>query len=245
MSLNKQFFDNISIELVKRKYYNANKVDSLISSIRAEALAMDEELRSLREQLGALQSQKAEISEAVMSAQLMSSDILHKANLKAQDLAAEAEEKAKALLQEAERQAAEKLDEARSEAQSIIDGATERLEKAKDIHAELTGCKQRRQEYAVDKVEACFAMLRQQHQEAIDSLNLKWQEFLCGLYDDDSMPDAALFTETEESGAEESSTEAEATVAVAAEQLISVTAPADLVEKVGAIAKELNELEEG
>lgn len=235
MSLNKQFFDNISIELVKRKYYNANKVDALISSIRAEALSMDEELRSLREQLGALQSQKAEISEAVMSAQLMSSDIIQKANARSQEIAAEAEEKARTLLQEAEQQAAERLDEARTQAQGTVDEANAHLEKARDIHDELTGCKQRRQEYAVDKVEACFAMLRQQHQDAIDSLNQKWQDFLCGLYDDESVPDISLLS---------AKPETEAQTEGPIEQVISIAAPADLGEKVGAIAKELNELEE-
>lgn len=233
MALNKQFFDSISIELVKRKYYNANKVDTLLAAIRGEALAMDEELRSLREQLTTLQAQKAEISEAVMSAQLMSADIVQKANVRAADTQAQAAEKAQAIIVEAEQKAAEIAEAARLDAQRTLESADEQMSRARAIHEELTGCKQRRQEYAVDKVEACFSMLRQQYQEAIDSLNLKWQDFLCGLYDDFSMPDSRIF-EQPDGEPESADTESQPMQAEAA--------PADLGEKVDAIAKELEEL---
>lgn len=234
MSLNKQFFDSISIELVKRKYYNANKVDALLASVRGEALAMDEELRSLREQLAALQSQKAEISEAVMSAQRMSADIVQQARDKAAELEAQAVEKAAAIVAGAEKKAGEIAETAQLDSQRTLESAAEEMSRARAIHEELTGCKQRRQEYAVDKVEACFSMLRQQYQEAIDSLNLKWQDFLCGLYDDDSLPDARLF----EQPAPVSEAAQELPETPAAEELV----PADLSEKVDAIAKGLEEM---
>ena len=234
MSLNKQFFDSISIELVKRKYYNANKVDSLLAAIRGEALAMDEELRSLREQLAALQSQKAEISEAVMSAQRMGADIVQRANEKAAELEAQAAEKAAAIVAEAEKKAGEIAETAQLDSQRTLESAEEEMNRAKAIHEELSGCKQRRQEYAVDKVEACFSMLRQQYQEAIDSLNLKWQDFLCGLYDDDSLPDGKMF--------ERPAPVAEVPEALPETPVDENSAPADLSDKVDAIAKGLEEL---
>lgn len=236
MSLNKQFFDSISIELVKRKYYNANKVDSLLAAIRGEAIAMDEELKSLREQLASLQSQKAEISEAVMSAQRLSSEIVQQANDKAAEIEAMAVEKAAAIISQAENKAAEIAETAQQDSQRTRDSAEEEMARARAIHEELTGCKRRRQEYAVDKVEACFSMLRQQYQETIDSLNSKWQDFLCGLYDDESMPDGTLFENSDDAEAPQALPEA------AERPEEAQPAPADLGEKVGAIARELEEL---
>ena len=96
MSLNNEFFDKIQIELVKRKYYNANKVDALLAEIRALAVPMAEENLQLSRQLSALNAQKAEIGEAVMSAQLLYSDILQKARLRAEERCAQAGEQAQA-----------------------------------------------------------------------------------------------------------------------------------------------------
>ena len=232
MSLNKQFFDSISIELVKRKYYIANNVDSILAAIRGEALAMDEELKDLRGQLAALQSQKAEISEAVMSAQRLSAEIVQQAERKAAELEDRAAEKAAEIVAEAEKKAAEIAEAAVLDSQRTRESAEEEMTKARAIHEELTGRKQRRQEYAVDKVEACFSMLRQQYQDTIDSLNARWQDFLCGLYDDDSVPDGNMFEEETEVPAVLPDVQPEAAEAV----------PADLGEKLDAIARELEEL---
>ena len=46
MALDKEYFDAISIDLVKKKYYNANKVNAVLDDIRAQALAMTEELNT-------------------------------------------------------------------------------------------------------------------------------------------------------------------------------------------------------
>lgn len=236
MALTKEFFEKIDIELVKRKYYNANKVDALLSTIRAEALRLSDENESLRKQLEALQSQKAEISEAVMSAQRLHSEIVQKANARADEAVVEARTQAEALVEEAKAEAARLVEKAQQQAQEILARAADKEEKARAIHDELLGSKQQRQEYAVGKVESCFAMLRQRHQDAIDALNLQWQEFLCGLYEDESFPEKAdpaapvedvAPAETEARPENESAGEA---------------TPADLGEKVDAIAKELEAL---
>lgn len=236
MALTREFFEKIDIELVKRKYYNANKVDALLSTIRSEALKLSEENSSLRKQLDALQSQKAEISEAVMSAQLLHSEIVQKANAKADEAVVEARTQAEALIEEAKAEAARLIEKAQQQAQMLLDKASAEEEKARAIHDELLGSKQQRQEYAVGKVESCFAMLRQRHQDAIDALNLQWQEFLCGLYEDESSPEKAEAEAMLENAApaeNEAATESESAVAAP---------PADLGEKVDAIAKELEEL---
>ena len=141
MALDREYFDAINIDLVKKKYYNANKVNAVLEDIRAQALAMTEELNAARVQLAALNSQKAEIGEAVMSAQQIYREIVEKANTRAADIVAEAERKRAAL----------EKDNARLE------------------------------EYAVKRVESCFAMAREQHLAAIEAINSEWQEFLCGL----------------------------------------------------------------
>lgn len=141
MALDKEYFDAISIELVKKKYYNANKVNAVLDDIRAQALAMTEELNTARVQLDALNSQKAEIGDAFVSAQQIYREIIEKANARAADIVAEAERK----------------------------------------RASLEKNNARLEEYAVKRVESCFAMAREQHLAAVEALNSEWQEFLCGL----------------------------------------------------------------
>lgn len=208
MSLTKEFFDNIQIELVKRKYYNSNKVDALINDIRCRARVLMEENARLSAELDTYTSQKAQIADAVMKAQLLHTDIVEKANRQADDKAAQAEESAKLILSEANEQAKEIIDAARADAEKLLEEAQDKIKYAEEMQLELDKLKQQQLEYAVDKMEGCFSKLRQRHLEAIEALNLQWQEFLCGLYDED----------------------AEA-------------APADLSEKVDAIAKELGELD--
>ena len=208
MSLTKEFFDNIQIELVKRKYYNSNKVDALINDIRCRARVLMEENARLSAELDTYTSQKAQIADAVMNAQLLHTDIVEKANRQADDKAAQAEESAKLILSEANEQAKEIIDAARADAEKLLEEAQDKIKYAEEMQLELDKLKQQQLEYAVDKMEVCFSKLRQRHLEAIEALNLQWQEFLCGLYDED----------------------AEA-------------APADLSEKVDAIAKELGEMD--
>lgn len=156
MALDREYFDAINIDLVKKKYYNANKVNAVLEDIRAQALAMTEELNAARVQLAALNSQKAEIGEAVISAQQIYREIVEKANTRAADIVAEAERK-----------------------RAAIERGNARLE-----------------EYAVKRVESCFALAREQHLAAIEAINSEWQEFLCGL-------DAADAGEDEKENADE------------------------------------------
>ena len=40
MALDKEFFDSVNIDVVKKKYYNANKVNALLSNIQQQAETM-------------------------------------------------------------------------------------------------------------------------------------------------------------------------------------------------------------
>lgn len=207
MSLTKEFFDSIQIELVKRKYYNSNKVDAVLNDIRCRARVLMEENERLTAELEAFTSQKAQIADAVMNAQLLHTDIVEKANRQADDKAAQAEESAKLILAEASDRAQEIISAANAQAEKLLEQAQDKIKRAENMQFELDSLKQQQLEYAVDKMEGCFSKLRQRHLEAIDAINLQWQEFLCGLYEDDA------------------------------------ATPADLSEKVDAIARELGEMD--
>lgn len=146
MPLDKKFFDAVNIDLVKKKYYNANKVNALLADIESQALEMNDENARLRAQLDLLLSQKDEIGEAVISAQQVYREIVERARAQAADIVAEAEKERDEILKESAR----------------------------------------RQDYAVQRVEACFSAMREQHLSAIEEINEEWQDFLCGLYTDDS-----------------------------------------------------------
>ena len=40
MALDKEFFDSVNIDVVKKKYYNANKVNALLGNIQQQAETM-------------------------------------------------------------------------------------------------------------------------------------------------------------------------------------------------------------
>lgn len=93
MALDREYFDSINIELVKKKYYNANKVNAVLEDIRAQAEALSEENQVLRKQTEAYNGQKAEIGEAVMSARAVYKEIVDNANACAASILKDAQRK--------------------------------------------------------------------------------------------------------------------------------------------------------
>lgn len=156
MALNQEYFDAIHIDVVKKKYYNANKVNAVFDDIRQQAEALNAENEALRRQLGNLNDKKYEIGDAVLSAQAVYREVVAKATRRAEEILAEAERR----------------------------------------RAEIVADSLRQQEYAVQRVQACYSRMRQQHLNCIEALNTEWQDFLCGLMPEDSSasdlpPDAA------------------------------------------------------
>ena len=72
MALDKEFFDSVNIDVVKKKYYNANKVNALLGNIQQQAETMGQENELLRTQLEALNGQKSEIGDTLLSARASS-----------------------------------------------------------------------------------------------------------------------------------------------------------------------------
>lgn len=184
MALDQEYFDSIHIDVVKKKYYNANKVEAVFADIRKQAQALQEENADLRRQLAEKSDPSAEITDAVYSAQSVYRAIIERAN-----------ERAEAILAQAEQQRLAILDE-----------------------------NQRQRDYAVQAVERCLQRVRGQQETALNTLTAAWLDFLCGLYPEDEVPAAVEHKGPAETAAE--------------------SIPADLGEKVDAIARELFAMEE-
>ena len=178
MALDAEYFDSIYIDVVKKKYYNANKVHAVFADIRRQAEELNAENAMLRQELEGLRDRRVEIGDALLSAQAIYQEIIDKAKARAEAIVAEAERES----QQIRRQ------------------------------------NQHQQDYAVQRVEAAFNRMRQQHLAAIEDINREWQSFLCDLYPE-----------------QEAETEAQPTE--------HPSAPADLEEKVGAIAERLFSIE--
>ena len=171
MALNREYFDAIHFDMLKRKYYDAEKVNAILGDIRAQAVAMYDENRSMKEQLSRIDESKHEIVDAVLSAKAACREILENAKAEAAQIIADAEKKKEAIIEESVRL----------------------------------------QEYSITKVHDCYARIKEQHMASIDALNAEWQNFLCGLYPQETV----------------------------AEATVDDGVPADLSDKVSAIAKEL------
>ncbi len=196
MALNQEYFDAIHIDVVKKKYYNANKVEAVFADIRREAEELTAENERMRTALSALADRRVELGDAMLSAQGVYRGIIEKANARAAAIIAEAERRAAAIEEEARQQ----------------------------------------QSAAIERVERLFGVMKEQHLAAIETLNKEWQDYLCGLY-------------PEEGAAEEPTAEADGDTALEEEASAdSVPAgeplPADLADKVDAIARELFAIEE-
>ena len=97
MALDKEFFDSVNIDVVKKKYYNANKVNALLGNIQQQAETMGQENELLRTQLEALNGQKSEIGDTLLSARALAKKIEDQARAQAEETIRQAQEKADAI----------------------------------------------------------------------------------------------------------------------------------------------------
>lgn len=152
MALDEAYFDAIQIDVVKKKYYNANKVEAVLSDIRRQALELTAENERLREQTAEYSGRRDEIGDTLLSAKTIARQILQEAQAKADELVTEAESRAREITAAAE-------------------------ERAKTLREEeLAG-----QRATVQRMEACYSRVREQLLNCVDDLNTDWQEYLCQL----------------------------------------------------------------
>ena len=204
MALDKEYFDSIHIDVVKKKYYNANKVNAVFEDIRRQAEQLTEENEQMRAQLETLNGKKFEIGDAILTAQAVYKELTGKAKLRAEAIVADAEEQSRKILKEAEDQ----------------------------------------KEYAVRKVESCCSRLKAQHMAGIEAINSEWQDFLCGLYPENEVKiKNPAPPKSEGHSPSPSAKAAEVRNAAPSKKMQdyagSDITPADIDEKISAIAKEL------
>lgn len=104
MALDKEYFDSIHIDIVKKKYYNANKVEAVFEDIRNQAEALNEENKRMRDQLDTLNGTRFEIGNAILTAQTVYKELVDKANQRAKNIIAEAEQQRDEIINEAREQ---------------------------------------------------------------------------------------------------------------------------------------------
>lgn len=86
MAVTMEFFDGISFDIAKQKYYNANKVDAKMQEIRAAFAGLIEENNELRQQIDDIGLSKARVAELIMSAQERADDIIKDAKAKSEEI---------------------------------------------------------------------------------------------------------------------------------------------------------------
>ena len=94
MALDKEYFDAIDLEVVKKKYYNAKKVEAVFRDIQRQAAALEADNERMRAAISALADRRVELGDAVISGQGVYRGIVEKANARAQEIVGEAERRA-------------------------------------------------------------------------------------------------------------------------------------------------------
>lgn len=104
MALDQAYFDSIHIDVVKKKYYNANKVEAVFADIRRQAQALQDENEALRKKLAEKNDPSAELTDAIYSAQSVYRAIIERANQRAEAILEQAEQQRLAILDQNQQQ---------------------------------------------------------------------------------------------------------------------------------------------
>lgn len=90
MSVTMDFFDGITFDIAKQKYYNANKVDARMEEIKAAFAELIEENNELRRQIDDVGLSKERVAELIMGAQVKADEMIKDANAKAEEIISKA-----------------------------------------------------------------------------------------------------------------------------------------------------------
>lgn len=95
------YLDSVSIDVVKRKYYNANKVNAVFDEVRTLAAALLAENEQLRKDLGAHSQEQQKSLEALDSLQQAYREALAAAHARADEMLSSAESESAAIREKA------------------------------------------------------------------------------------------------------------------------------------------------
>ena len=162
MILDKNYFNNIRLETVRKKFYNADAVDRLLVDIRSKADGMTRELLQAR----------AECEDALKTADALreeNEDLRNKGRVLYQKKLSLRED-----LKNAQQSEVEVPD---------TDDLTQRLEEAEKAKQAVVARSRARQEEGVEKMETLLSSLRELQNRSMEQINAQWEEILSSLED--------------------------------------------------------------
>jgi len=192
MALDRNYLSSLGLEIAKRKYYNAAKVEDVLESFQLNAAQLAQENstlaqdnRELRQRLESLSYGREEIGDAILSAKTIAQQLIADAQQQADAVTAESVENAGALITAAQEKAERIVSEARERAEALVADAEAKRDA---ILAE----NEKRDHDALESVQRVYQKLRAQSLDSVKLLDREWQGFLCSLGDDEPAPPPAL-----------------------------------------------------
>ena len=177
MALDRNYFNNIELEPLRRKFYDIEAVDALLVDIRSKAEMMNREAEALRE--------KAANAEAVISSLRAENEELFK---KGEELSREVTA-LRGDLEEARAKSAETSE--KYEKSTLAPEwaeereAKEKAENSARILQEAKACRAR----AMQALENLFDRTREMQADMMDQLDDQWEAFLSGVRNEEQAPE--------------------------------------------------------
>ena len=162
-TLDRYYFNSLNLEPIRRKFYNIQEVDSVLLDIRTQAEILNRENEDLKNDIKLKEKELSELREKLKEADSKKEEL--------NDALISARTTYRGI-----------VDKANEEADEIIAGA--RIEQQ-----EMKEKTRRRQEYAVDRIGEIYAFMKESQEAQAEQLNLMFQQFLCGLEEDDAPDD--------------------------------------------------------
>ncbi len=192
MALDRNYLSSLGLEIAKKKYYNAAKVEDVLESFQLDAArlaqensALGRENSDLRAKLDSLSYGREEIGDAILSAKTIAQQLIADAQQRAEALTAESIENADTLITAAQEKAERIVAEARERATALVSDAEAKRDA---ILAE----REKREHDATESASRLYQQLRARADDNVKLLDRAWQEFLCSLGDEDAAAPEAL-----------------------------------------------------
>ena len=192
MALDRNYLSSLGLEIAKKKYYNAAKVEDVLESFQLDAArlaqensALGRENSDLRAKLDSLSYGREEIGDAILSAKTIAQQLIADAQQRAEALTAESIENADTLITAAQEKAERIVAEARERATALVSDA----EAQRDA---ILAEREKREHDAAESASRLYQQLRARADDNVKLLDRAWQEFLCALGDEDAAAPEAL-----------------------------------------------------